>query len=51
MNTHTTMKKTEEAKENMLKVELLEQYAENYIYEYFEDIKRQVDIRREDLQD
>jgi hypothetical protein len=43
------MKKLEEAKENMLKVELLEQKAENYIYEYFEDIKRQVDIRREDL--
>lgn len=23
--------------------------ADNYVYEYFEDIKRQVDIRREDL--
>jgi len=33
----------------MVKVELLEQNAENYIYECFEDIKRQVDIRREDL--
>ena len=39
----------EDAKEKMAKVELLEQNAENYIYEYFEDIKRQVDIRREDL--
>ena len=28
---------------------MLEQNAEYYIYEYFEDIKRQVDIRREDL--
>ena len=33
----------------MVEVELLEQNAENYIYEYFEDFKRQVDIRREDL--
>jgi len=39
----------EDAKDNMFKVELLEQNAENYICEYFEDIKRQVDIRREDL--
>ncbi len=36
----------EDARNNMVKVELLEK---NYIYEYFEDIKRQVDIRREDL--
>jgi hypothetical protein len=27
----------------------LEKNAENYIYDYFEDIKRQVDLRREDL--
>ena len=46
---HECTKEIEEAKENMVKVELLEQNAENYIYEYFEDIKRQVDIRREDL--
>ncbi len=39
----------EDARNNMIKVELLEKNAENYIYEYFEDIKRQVDIRREDL--
>jgi len=42
-------KEIEDAKDKMFKVELLEQNAENYIYEYFEDIKRQVDIRREDL--
>ncbi len=42
-------KEIENAKEKMAKVELLEQNAENYIYEYFENIKRQVDIRREDL--
>jgi len=46
---HECTKEIEEAKEKMVKVELLEQNAENYIYEYFEDIKRQVDIRREDL--
>ena len=42
-------KEIEDARENMFKIELLEQNAENYIYEYFEDVKRQVDIRREDL--
>ena len=42
-------KKIEKAKENVVQIELLEKNAENYIYEYFEDIKRQVDIRREDL--
>ena len=42
-------KEIEDARNNMVKVELLEKNAENYIYEYFEDIKRQVDIRREDL--
>ena len=46
---HECTKEIEDAKDNMFKVELLEQNAENYIYEYFEDIKRQVDIRREDL--
>jgi len=39
----------EDARDNMVKVETLEKNAINYIYEYFEDIKRQVDIRREDL--
>ena len=46
---HECTKEIEEAKEKMVEVELLEQNAENYIYEYFEDFKRQVDIRREDL--
>ena len=43
------MRELEEARENLFKVELLEQNAENYIFEYFADIKRQVDIRREVL--
>jgi len=30
-------------------IETLEKDSEGYIYEYFEDIKRKVDIRREDL--
>jgi len=38
---HECTKEIEDAKDNMFKVELLEQNAENYIYEYFEDIKRQ----------
>ena len=38
-----------EAKENVTKIESLERNAESYIYEYFEDIKRKVDLRREDL--
>jgi hypothetical protein len=46
---HECTKEIEDAKEKMVKVELLEQNAENYIYEYFEDIKRQIDIRREEL--
>jgi len=33
----------------MYKIGLLEKNAENYIYDYFEDIKRQVDIQSEDL--
>jgi hypothetical protein len=43
------MKEIENAKENVVEIGLLEKNAENYINEYFEDIKRQVDIRREDL--
>ena len=43
------MKEIEDAKENVVKIEFLEKNAENYIYDYFEDVKRQVDIRREDL--
>jgi len=42
-------KEIEKAKEKVNEIGLLEKNAENYIYEYFEDIKRQVDIRREDL--
>ena len=42
-------KKIENAKEKVVKIELLEKNPENYLYEYFEDIKRQVDLRREEL--
>jgi hypothetical protein len=39
----------EEAKENMSKVQELEKKTEMYIYDYFEDIKREIDLRREGL--
>ena len=39
------------ANESLEKLETLQRNSECYIYEYFEDIKRQVDIRREDLKD
>lgn len=39
----------EEANDNMAKIEALENNGENYIKDYFEDIKREVDLRREDL--
>jgi len=42
-------KELENAKENEVKIELLKKNAEKYIYDYFEDIKRQVVIRRDDL--
>jgi len=42
-------KELENAKENLVKIELLERNAENYSYDYFEEIKRQVENRREDL--
>jgi len=35
--------------EKVAKIEMLEKNSEVYIYDYFEDIKRKVDIRREDL--
>ena len=35
--------------ENLSDVETLDKNAETYIYGYFEDIKRKVDLRREDL--
>ena len=37
------------AHERVAKIETLEKNSEVFIYEYFGDIKRQVDIRREDL--
>jgi len=37
------------AHESVAKIETLEKNSEEYIYEYFEEIKRQVDIRRENL--
>ncbi len=42
-------KELENAKENEVKIELLKKNAEKYIYDYFEDIKKQVVIRRDDL--
>jgi hypothetical protein len=42
-------KELEEAKASVLKIDQLEKNPEIYIYDYFEDIKRQVDLRREDL--
>ena len=42
-------KELENAKESVVKIELLERNAENYSYDYFEEIKKQVDNRREDL--
>ena len=39
----------QKANENVDKIESLRKNSEIYIYEYFEDIKRQVDIRRENL--
>ena len=37
------------ANENVAKIELLEKNSESYIYEYFAEIRRHVDIRREDF--
>ena len=37
------------AEEQIATIEPLEKNSELYIYEYFEDIKRQVDLRREKL--
>ncbi len=39
----------QKAKQKVVEIEKLEKNSENNIYEYFEDIKRQVDIRREDM--
>ena len=42
-------KEIDEAKEKMRKVEEMEKSSEIYIFDYFEEIKRKVDLRREDL--
>jgi len=38
-----------EAQSNLDQVEVLDKDHESFIYEYFEDIKRKVDLRREEL--
>ena len=40
-----------EAQKDVAQIESIDKDPENYIYEYFEDIKRQVDLRREDLKE
>ena len=42
-------KEIEDARKNMREVELLETNSESYIYDYFEEIKRKIDLRREDI--
>lgn len=42
-------KEIEQAKENIINIDSLESSAECYIYDYFQEIIRQVDLRREDL--
>lgn len=42
-------KEIDEAKKNVENIEILERNSENYIYDYFEEIKRQIDLRIEDL--
>jgi hypothetical protein len=39
------------ANENVEKIESLRKNSESYFYEYFEDLNRQFDIRKEDLKD
>ena len=49
---HDECKKViEEAQKDVADIESIDKDPENYIYEYFEDIKRQVDLRREDLKE
>ena len=38
-----------DVKDNVVKIEALEKDPETYIYEYFEEIIRQVDLRREEI--
>ncbi len=40
-------KKINEAKYQIQKIEILEKNPENYVFEYFEELKRQVDLREE----
>jgi small-conductance mechanosensitive channel len=40
-----------EAQKDVADIESIDKDPENYIYEYFEDIKRQVDLRREVLKE
>jgi hypothetical protein len=42
-------KNIKEAEVNLDEIDKFKNVSENYIYEYFEDIKRQVDLRRETL--
>jgi hypothetical protein len=42
-------KEIDDAKNNIEEIETLEKDAENFILKYFEDLKRQVDQRRENL--
>lgn len=42
-------KEFKEAIANTARIETLEQNSEGYIFEYFADIKTQVDLRRKDL--
>ena len=41
--------KLNDAEDNVAQIEALEKDPETYIYEYFEEIKRQVDLRKEDI--
>jgi len=38
-----------EAQSSLARIEVLDKDPESFLYEYFEDIKRKVDLRREDL--
>ena len=38
-----------EAKKNIADIDALQEDPENFIYSYFEEIKKQVDLRREEL--
>ncbi len=42
-------KEDKEARKSAEEIEALERNSENYIYEYFSNVKRQIDLRREKL--